>query len=224
MEKQMIVFQNMKALENEMCKSMVRILTDAIQQKGIATLLLSGGGTPKGLYKRLSLQDLNWDKINIGLVDERFVEGSSKYSNAKMIEDILIQNKAQNANLVKMVFNSTHYEDNLKLVKEQYEGFKDADIVILGMGGDGHTASIFPKDNESVKCLNDSEPSVRNTNAPSHPEKRISLNKAFIEGAKNVMLMFSGGLKKSVFEQSESKMLPIQYFKKNLTAIYFAEN
>ena len=63
MEKQMIVFQNMEALENEMCKSMVRILTDAIQQKGIATLLLSGGGTPKGLYKRLSLQDLNWDKI-----------------------------------------------------------------------------------------------------------------------------------------------------------------
>ena len=134
MEKQMIVFQNMAALENEMCKSIVHILTDAIQQKGIATLLLSGGGTPKVLYKRLSLQDLNWDKINIGLVDERFVEGSSKYSNAKMIQDILIQNKAQSANLVKMVFNSTHYEDNLKLVKEEYEVFKDADIVILGMG------------------------------------------------------------------------------------------
>jgi 6-phosphogluconolactonase len=224
MEKQMIVFQNMAALENEMCESIVRIINDAIQQKGHATLLLSGGGTPKGLYNLLSFQDLKWDKINIGLVDERFVDGSSKYSNAKMIEEILIQNKAQRAHLTKMVFDSTHYEKNLKLVKEQYEDFKNADIVILGMGGDGHTASIFPKDVESEKCLSDPEPSLRNTNAPSHPEKRISLNKAFIEGAKNVILMFSGGLKKSVFEQSESEKLPIQYFKKNLTAIYFAEN
>ena len=79
----MIVFQNMAALENEMCESIVRIINDAIQQKGHATLLLSGGGTPKGLYNLLSFQDLKWDKINIGLVDERFVDGSSKYSNAK---------------------------------------------------------------------------------------------------------------------------------------------
>ena len=219
----MIHFKEMSDLEAEMCQNISVILANAIKTKGHATLLLSGGGTPKGLYHLLSLQKIEWNKIEIGLVDERFVASNSSYSNAKMIKDILIQNEAENAKLSEMVLNIEDYEANCELVNEEYKKFECADVVILGMGGDGHTASIFPNDIKSDECLLDKSPAILNTTAPIYPEQRITLNRPFIQSAENTFLLFSGTSKKSIFEKASNDPFPIQHFKEYLTAIYYAE-
>ena len=139
----MIEFQTKQHLEESLCNRISEIIVSAIKEKGVAKILLSGGGTPKDLYHRLSLLNLEWNKVKIGLVDERFVSIDSEFSNEKMISHILLQNVAKDANLYGMVQNIEDYKGNLKALNKSYEELIDSDIVLLGMGTDGHTASIF---------------------------------------------------------------------------------
>ena len=99
-------YDNMNELENELIEEIVTLLNHSIKTKGEATLLLSGGNTPKNLYQKLSLQNIEWDKVNVGLVDERFVEKESPLCNEKMIRDTLIQNQASKAR-IKTFYKST---------------------------------------------------------------------------------------------------------------------
>lgn len=216
-------YDNMNDLENELIDEIVAILNHSIKSKGESTLLLSGGNTPKNMYQKLSLQNIEWDKVNVGLVDERFVDKESPFCNEKMIKDTLIQNQASNARLTGMLFED-HYERNLLRAKEQYKLFLQADVLILGMGNDGHTASIFPNDPQSEMASKEMQAGLSNTNAPSEPIKRITLNKSFINECKNVFLMFNGQNKGIVFEKSIEKGYPIHHFIPKLNAVYYALN
>ena len=217
-------FDNMKQLEDEMCSTIKVLLTSAIKKNGSAKILLSGGGTPKGLYNKLSHLKLNWRNIEIGLVDERFVDAKSLSSNERMIRETLLINEAKNASFTGMVFDPLDYQNNLNIAKINYQKFVGSDVLILGMGDDGHTASIFPNDKASVRAIDDSKASLINTNAPSDPKLRITLSKSFITTCKHVYLMFSGDEKKSVFMSSELKNYPISNFKEKLEMVYFAKN
>ena len=216
-------YDNMNELENELIEEIVTLLNHSIKTKGEATLLLSGGNTPKNLYQKLSLQNIEWDKVNVGLVDERFVDKESPLCNEKMIRDTLIQNQASKARLIGMLFED-HYERNLLRAKEQYKLFLQADILILGMGNDGHTASIFPNDPLSEIATKETQAGLLNTNAPSEPIQRITLNKTFINECQNVFLMFNGQNKGIIFEKSIEKGYPIHHFIPKLNAVYYAHN
>ena len=220
----MIEFQTKQHLEESLCTRMSEIIVSAIKEKGVAKILLSGGGTPKDLYRRLSLSNLEWSKVIIGLVDERFVSIDSEFSNEKMIAQILLQNAAKDAKLYGMVENIEDYTENLKAVNKSYQKLIDSDIVLLGMGTDGHTASIFPKDQSSRECILDVTPKIRNTNAPNDPKKRISLNKPFISNSKHIFLMISGDNKINVFIQANNEKHPIHFFKDEVSEVYFTSN
>ena len=214
-------YHNMDELENALTKNIVAILKESISTKNHAKILLSGGNTPKGLYHKLSLQDLQWSKIHVGLVDERFVEKNSQYSNEKMIREVLLQNKASKANLTGMIFE-TDYKNNLDTAKTKYQYFLNSDVLLLGMGNDGHTASLFPNDESSQNACEDQKADLVNTNAPVKPVQRITLNKKFIYEADNVFLMFNGQDKSLVFEKSVENTCPIHHFIPKLNAVYYA--
>ena len=220
----MIEFQTKQHLEESLCNRISEIIVSAIKEKGVAKILLSGGGTPKDLYHRLSLLNLEWNKVKIGLVDERFVSIDSEFSNEKMISHILLQNVAKDANLYGMVKNIEDYKGNLKALNKSYEELIDSDIVLLGMGTDGHTASIFPEDQSSKECMHDDTPKIRNTNAPHDPKKRISLNKPFISNSKHIFLMITGDDKRKTFIQAITEKHPIHCFKNEISEVYFTTN
>ena len=198
------------------------IVENAIREKGKSYLLLSGGSTPLPLYKSIADCDLDWDKIHIGLVDERFVDQSSGFSNEALIRNVF--KKIKNENFSSMVINQFDLVKNLEEVSINYAPFIGADIVLLGMGDDGHTASIFPNDPMSELAIQDIDGGICYTNSPNHPTKRITCNRSMLISSSYLFLYFTGLKKLDKFKLAKEEGTPISHFESQLTEVYFTEN
>lgn len=207
-------FKHIDELELNLIQEITNCLQEDIKNHGRATLLLSGGGTPKNLYKKLSEAKIDWNKVIVGLVDERYVPVSNEHSNELMIKDCLLQNEAKQAQFIGMVYYSNESAYNLEIVKAKYEYyFKTISYCLLGMGSDGHTASLFPEDKNSIESLKElsTEP-VLTTKAPSYPNKRISCSYNFLKKSKKASIFITGEKKLHVLQNASMNDLPIAYF------------
>jgi 6-phosphogluconolactonase len=218
----MISFESKYELEQQLCNDITQYLTAAIQENGNATLLLSGGSTPGGVYRLLANAELDWNKVTVGLVDERFVGPESEFSNHLLIQNTLIQHKAQHTMFIPMVSDPLDYEKNEQEIEDAYRIFTEPDVVLLGMGPDGHTASIFPNDLNSQLALQaDTTRLIFNTNAPAHPTQRITCSANLLCRSRHLLLMLTGEQKLAIFEQAEKLSLPIAAFKNHIEETYF---
>ena len=104
-------------------------LTDNINKRGKAMLALSGGSTPLDLYEKLSKQDLDWSKVTVTLIDDRLVPADHEDSNQRLVRLALLKNAASKAKLIPL---------------EEWPQDQIPDVGVLGMGLDGHVASLFP--------------------------------------------------------------------------------
>ena len=222
MERLIKIFPTKEFLEDALLEEIKLKLREAISKLGIAKILLSGGSTPSGLYKKLSSIKLDWSKVIVGLVDERFVENTSDYSNEKLIRESLLINNAKNATFVPMINSISNEKENLITTNESYTIFNDASVIILGMGEDGHTASLFPNDSDSIKAM-DSEQNIFFTNSPSIPTRRITCTPKLLLSSKNIFLMLTGENKKEVLFSAAKNKLPISHFIGSMTAIYYSK-
>ncbi|MEN9972053.1 MAG: 6-phosphogluconolactonase [Bacteroidota bacterium] len=219
----LISFESKALLEADLAQRIAAILRQEITKKGSATLLLSGGSTPKNLYQKLGELDLDWSKVHVGLVDERFVPQDSPYSNETLIRESLMSGMASNAHFHSMVIDPLNYEENLQLAISENEIFRTSDVIILGMGDDGHTASLFPNDERSIEASISSE-LMFNTNAPNEPSKRITFCGPILQNGTHVFLMITGEKKRFVLTESAEKNYPIQQFIPFIEGIFFTEN
>lgn len=170
----------------------------SVNEFGSANVLLSGGGTPGPAYAKLNEDCSFLDAVHFGLVDERFVEQSSEFSNERLIRTCFSNSPEEN--IKGMVFNLDDQAENLHSLHGEYNHFSErTDLVILGMGPDGHTASIFPNDSASNNAMKVSEPFL-NTNSPAHPTNRITCSLDLISKAKAVVLLITGANKLEVLE------------------------
>ena len=209
-------FENINILESSLVKKISLYISDAIKNYGDARILLSGGSTPINLYSSLSQENIDWGKVKVGLVDERFVDQKSNYSNETHIKNHLIKNSAKTAILSSMVCFIDDELLNLEIVRTNYSCFIErTDFTLLGMGNDGHTASIFPNDMESDKLMNSINIGVFTTRAPNYPYNRITCSKEFIAKSNAIVLFFTGENKFKVFKKSTKTNVPISYFVKN---------
>ena len=222
MERLIKIFPTKEFLEDALLEEIKLKLREAISKLGIAKILLSGGSTPSGLYKKLSSIKLDWSKVIVGLVDERFVENTSDYSNEKLIRESLLINNAKNATFVPMINSISNEKENLITTNESYTIFNDASVIILGMGEDGHTASLFPNDSDSIKAM-DSEQNIFFTNSPSIPTRRITCTPKLLLSSKNIFLMLTGENKKEVLFSAAKNKLPISHFIGTKTVIYYSK-
>jgi 6-phosphogluconolactonase len=215
----MRIFENKQLLEDALCEQIKLDLESAISQYGSAFLLVSGGSTPKAFYEKLNKSGLDWSKITVSLVDERFVDNTSEFSNEKLVRESLLANQSE-MNFIPMVLDDSNESKNLELATIAFEKLNRLDVVILGMGDDGHTASIFPNNEESERALETSD-KLCSTKAPNVPFNRISCSAEFLKSASKTYLFFTGEHKLNVFQEAKSKNYPIAHFSEHITELYY---
>ena len=209
-------FDNINNLESSLVKKISLCISVSIKKYGDARILLSGGSTPINLYSLLSQENINWGKVKVGLVDERFVDQQSDYSNERHIKKSLFKNCAKTAILSPMVCCIDNELLNLEMVSKSYSSFVErTDFTLLGMGIDGHTASIFPNDKESDELMNSINIGVFSTKAPNYPYNRITCSKELIAQSNAIVLFFTGENKFNILKNSNNTNVPISYFVKN---------
>ena len=185
------VFGARAALADALASDVADELRRAIAAKGKATLAVSGGSTPKLFFDKLSEIDLPWQRVTVTLVDERQVPESSERSNARLVREHLLRNKAAAAHFVPL-FENAAADSSLPF-----------DVTILGMGSDGHTASFFPKADRLKEAI-DSGTSRRliEITAPGAGEPRLTFTLPVLEASGRLALHIEGADKKKVLDQA----------------------
>ena len=224
-------FEQRKLLDEALADKVAAILTAAVKTKGSASIAVSGGSTPKGFFHALSKKKLAWQAITITLADERWVAIDSSDSNTKLVYENLIQNEAVNAKFFHLKQGETLSDDTLDdLNLAVNQQLLPLDVLILGMGEDGHTASLFPCSDEIEPCLSLSSPALLKVVPKTAPHQRISFSFAALAQSKNTFLHISGVSKKQVLAKAiagqECKEMPIRAFLQAPdvnTQVYWAE-
>jgi len=194
-------FKSSEELAQNLAQNIASILTEAIKKDGKATLLLSGGNTPKLFFQKLSKIDILWKKVTIGLVDERWVDTKLKDSNEFLIRENLLMNLASKANFIGLYKNKLDLVAAEEVCSKSYKKeFEKIDVLILGMGIDGHTASLFPNNDKLKEAYNLENPNFCISIEPKNvPYIRMSLTLRKILDAKNIILHIEGKEKLEVF-------------------------
>lgn len=195
---------NEETLAKKLTTSVVKQLKESIETHGKACMAVSGGSTPVQFFQQLSQQELDWSKVTITLVDERWIPTDDAKSNEKLVRDHLLKNHAQHAYLLglknKAILPSEGIMDCETQLREQ---IIKLDVVVLGMGIDGHTASWFA-DSKQLDALTDSDTSAWCLPVEDDflPQPRMSLTWRFMKQARKIYLHFSGEDKNIIFDNA----------------------
>lgn len=169
-----------------------------------ASIALSGGNTPGPIFDVLCAADLDWARVRVMPSDERWVPDGHERSNAKLIRDRLLVNRAAGAELVSFHGNGPDPEPHMEALNARIAPALPISIVMLGMGPDMHTASLFPGSPELAAGLDPHAPALVAQTPPSQDEKRISLSARAINDALNKHLIITGADKRDALERALS--------------------
>jgi 6-phosphogluconolactonase len=208
------------AAAQALAQDIAQRLSQAIAQRGLALLCVSGGKSPIPLFKALSAQALDWAKVSITLVDERCVPVSHPDSNTALVQQHLLQGPAAAARFISWIpadytamaapaawaDRSTTLQAWSDAVDAALRPLWPADVVVLGMGMDGHTASLFSQAQGLAQAIAPTNASLCAAIRPPHaPHDRLSLSLGALKSARHVALQLQGAAKRQVYELARAK-------------------
>lgn len=190
--------------------SLTKLINSTVEKNGASVIALSGGKSPISLFEHLSTLSLPWQQTTITLVDERVTSIDNTDSNENLLKTHLLKNKAKAATFLGLMH--TNVTDLSTLANSK---IPQIDIAILGMGSDGHTASIFPDCTELDAALDLDNPNTYiTTNPVSAKYSRITLTLKALSKIKYLILAISGEEKLTILQEAAKKInknYPISY-------------
>ena len=189
------------ALATALAADIAATLSQAIADRGLASLVVSGGNSPLKLFQALSTRPLDWSRVCVALADERWVDPGAAGSNEKFVRDALLRNAAAAARFTGMKNAAPSPEAGAAAA---WEGFarvpRPFDVTVLGMGDDGHTASLFPHSPGLRDALDPgAAPGCVGMRAPTEPHARLSLNLSALLDSRRVYILILGDAKWRTF-------------------------
>ncbi|EAQ96004.2 6-phosphogluconolactonase [Congregibacter litoralis] len=207
-------FSSRDRLDEDLAADVARILRSALEQRGKASLVLSGGSTPKGFFGTLAKEDLDWSRVTVTLADDRWVRADHRDSNDRLVRENLLQGAAGDAQFVSLVTQDEHPRDAVSEISKRLADLGTIDVMILGMGGDGHFASLFPgAENLSAGLDLSSSDTVIAVDPITAPHARMSMTLARILDSRHLIVHIVGEEKRAVLERArlekDAATLPI---------------
>lgn len=210
--------QNAAQSAKLLAQNVAENLRQVLAKQEYATLSVSGGKSPIIFFQTLSQCELDWARVRITLVDERIVPTQHNDSNTRLVRQYLQQKCAAQAIWLPMIDDAAN-EDSLKDIPQAVafavQHFTQPDVLVLGMGSDGHTASLFPYAPQLDDALAADYPQpLLHTSPQTAPHERISMTLAAIERTAHIYLAIAGADKFIVYQQAaqaRQKHHPISY-------------
>lgn len=199
-------YDSSAALNDAFAADITKRLQQAIALRGEAVLVVSGGKTPLPLFKALAQTALDWSKVVVTLADDRWLPEQHADSNEGLVKTNLLQDKAAKARFISL-FDATHPDDaftGAAAVAQRVKGLATFDVLILGMGEDGHTASLFPCSAQIQAGLADDAPDVLAVQPATAPYQRISFSKNRLLNSRQIYIHLVGEKKLTVLQQAQA--------------------
>lgn len=219
-------FDNPQQLAETLAANVAEQLRTAIAANGLATLVVSGGRSPVAFFQSLAVQPLDWSKVVVSLADERWVPVEHADSNAGLLQRFLLQGPAAEARFLGLYNAAESLEDAALATDRALAELPPIDVLILGMGDDGHTASLFPNSpnlsealdlNSARRCL----PML----APTVPHQRLTLTRQLLASARRPILSVSGQAKldtlRAALAGDDLAEMPVRAFLDSSLEIYW---
>ena len=205
-----IVTDDDDALAAQACALISRKLKAAIEMRGAASLMVSGGSSPKPLFAALAKEDLAWENVTVSLVDERWVEPNQPGSNESFIIDNFLTGNAAAARFISLKSPHDTVKEGLPSIEARFADIPAPfDICVMGMGTDSHTASWFPNSVGRAEAMTESNDArfayvdARGCAGAGEFPDRITLTLPAVMNAQNIVLFIPGTAKAQVFAQAQ---------------------
>lgn len=202
-------FQTQEAMVAALVEKNITSIKRAIELRDHANWAVSGGSTPLPLFEVMSMADLPWSKVSIALVDERWVPIDHERSNTAFVKSHLLKGNARDAAFVPIRDDANAGNCSADFANEQYGKLAlPFDRILLGMGGDGHTASLFPEAEGLEEAMAADSDVICATITANKSEitgdelDRVTLTATEICRATTIDLMITGDEKMRIFKQA----------------------
>jgi 6-phosphogluconolactonase len=202
----MNTYNNMEENIQHLLPNVIASIQSNLDRFNACTLALAGGNTPKLFYQTLGSVDLPWEKVSVTLTDERWVPVDHIDSNEAMVKQYFAKS-LNKINFVGLKNTELEIKTGCEISKAELKSrVGHIDVVVLGMGEDGHFASIFPDAENLMELLDENNTDLCLPVTPKGKQARVSLTYAYILSAKVIYLLITGECKRKVIENIANKV------------------
>ena len=205
---QFIDYPNRDLLVKDLANKLAGDLRDVLANQDRASLIVPGGSTPGVIFDVLCDANIDWASVDVMLSDERWVPEKSERSNTKLLRKRLLVNRAAAARFVPLYLPYSEPEEALKELEESCRYVLPISVLLLGMGTDMHTASLFPGADRLEEALDSDAPILLPMRAQGAKEPRVTLTAPVLNGAVKKHLVIFGREKRYAFETA--KLSPVR--------------
>lgn len=175
---------------------------DFLRRDGRATFSVPGGTTPGPIFDTLSGVDLDWANVAVVLNDERWVPEDSDRSNTRLLRQRLIRGRAAAAHLIPLYAPAETPEEMLPALEDGLRPHLPISVLLLGMGADMHTASLFPGADRLEEALSPNAPLLLSMRADAAGEPRVTLTAPVLKAAFHTHVLITGPEKRAALEKA----------------------